>query len=246
MDLHIAPLSEENNNNQTDIALKVQLKKLKTTTKTAEHVREDQVNLFFISIRNDFYVILFIQKYQIGLSLSDESSYELEKQKRFSNNICIMNATSCNPELDDPYTLFGKICNEIGVYIEADDIVNAYRTNTNGLIIVQLSSANIKRHILQSSSQITIYTNKLFDVLPPIVPLKVRIINFATPYFISMMHLAKQFQNRGIIRSYHMELNGLLIKKHTASKGKIFISKIVLTNYLEKRERKKAAKGNIA
>lgn len=156
-----------------------------------------------------------------------------------------MNATSFNPELDDPYALFGKICREIAVNIEADDIVTAYRTNTNGHIIVQLSSATIKRHILQSSSRITICTNQLFDVSPPIVPLKVRIINFATPYFISMMHLAKQFQNRGIIRSYHMESNGLLIKKHTASKGKIFISKIVLTKYLEKRERKKAAKRNI-
>lgn len=154
-----------------------------------------------------------------------------------------MNVKQFNPEFDDPFALFGEICNAIGVNIERKDIVTAYRTITAGHIAVKLSNAAIKRQILQCASQVTVYSNKRSDDLPGILSTsKVLIVDYYTPYFLSMLRLAKAFKNRGIIQSFHMESNGLLIKKHERSNGRKFNAIKELTKYLEKRERKQAAK----
>lgn len=168
----------------------------------------------------------------------DDSAFlmqELQKQNELANNLLIMQL----PRMSnlEPADVFLKICDELDVNVQKDDIVQAIRRHDD--IIVTLKDYDQKEDIRTAAGRRPIMRSMLHKLSAGQWDKRVKVLSHTTRYYSEMLSMAREAKKFRIISFYELTKKGIVATRASTGDERTFISKAEFDNYLMRCRRHK-------
>lgn len=168
---------------------------------------------------------------QTTLSKS-ELQAELKKQNELVNNLSITGIPMLANE--NLLRIFDRICVKINAPVTQRDVSKIFRTaGPNQPIIVKLRTWTAKAKIKRCFKHKELWSSEIVSLPSRMSSTKVFVNLHTTRFYGRMVQIAKYYKMTGMIQSYYLSENGLLVRSHDGEQDFPVLSKQELINWVK-------------
>ncbi|XP_055310904.1 uncharacterized protein LOC129573821 [Sitodiplosis mosellana] len=160
-----------------------------------------------------------------------ELQAELRKQNELVNNLSITGIPCLRNE--NLLRIFDRICMRINAPVTQRDVLKIFRTSgPNQPIIVKLKTWTAKANIKRSFKHKDLWSSEIVSLPERMTSTRLFVNLHTTRFYGKMAQIAKYYKKTGIITSYYLCENGLLVRSQDDDKDHQILSKQELLDWI--------------